>query len=351
MIEWIKITGFQCHRDLHLDLRSDITTITGDSDVGKSAVFRALKWVCLGKPRGESFVTKGSKRCEVEVKVDGHTIKRVRDRSNNEYYVDGEKLVGFGTDVPRQVREILQVTDDNFQGQHDLPFWVSLPPSELAKQLNSLIDLTLADKVQSKLRSLSREYSTQYKLVKERCESLEQQLQSLQYVCEMEEDFEGVTCLSDEVKELQRVLFEFRGLVSEITTLQLRIRELQQLSDDFLQIQELGDKICEVEEEIQNLGKVIQEVGGLSWVQQVDLQSLVTDMQRVEEDAKILERKRVDISDLTELVDAISVLQGQVGEWKNRYDLLVQEVKRKWEDRCPVCGGKWDATSCSDFVF
>ena len=43
----LSLTNFQKHERLALDLDPRLTSIAGDSDRGKSAVLRALAWLCL----------------------------------------------------------------------------------------------------------------------------------------------------------------------------------------------------------------------------------------------------------------------------------------------------------------
>lgn len=56
----LRIQNFQAHKDTTIEF-DRITTIVGPSDIGKSAVLRALKWVAKNEPNGTSFVRDGDK--------------------------------------------------------------------------------------------------------------------------------------------------------------------------------------------------------------------------------------------------------------------------------------------------
>lgn len=56
----LRIQNFQAHKDTTIEFDC-ITTIVGPSDIGKSAVLRALKWVAKNEPKGTSFVRDGDK--------------------------------------------------------------------------------------------------------------------------------------------------------------------------------------------------------------------------------------------------------------------------------------------------
>lgn len=56
----LRIQNFQAHKDTTIEF-DRIATIVGPSDIGKSAVLRALKWVAKNEPKGISFVRDGDK--------------------------------------------------------------------------------------------------------------------------------------------------------------------------------------------------------------------------------------------------------------------------------------------------
>jgi len=146
------LRNFQRHRKLVLPLDPKVTTIIGDTDSGKSAVLRALRWVCRNKPNGADFVRHGQKKCRVGLVAGDRKITRLRG-ARNSYELDGVELKAFGAEVPSPVRKVLRVTDLNFQLQHDPPFWFTLSPGELASRLNDLVNLSKIDDIQKQIRT------------------------------------------------------------------------------------------------------------------------------------------------------------------------------------------------------
>jgi exonuclease SbcC len=82
VIDKVTIQNFQAHERLVVNLDPHITTITGPSDTGKSSIIRALRWVALNKPRGDSFIRHGAKWARVKVTVDGEVVQRRRGSKN-----------------------------------------------------------------------------------------------------------------------------------------------------------------------------------------------------------------------------------------------------------------------------
>jgi exonuclease SbcC len=158
MLRRITLRNFQKHRKLILPLER-ITTIVGRSDVGKSAIIRAIRWACINKPGGSAFIRKGQKRCSVTLLVENSTVKRIRGPgTKNEYRLTGKKsgtYKAFGSTTPKAVHRLLKVSEDNFQGQHDAPYWLSLSAGQVSKSLNEVVDLGSID---SSLDNLNKEY-------------------------------------------------------------------------------------------------------------------------------------------------------------------------------------------------
>jgi exonuclease SbcC len=84
MIERLQIKNFQCHESLKIKLDPKITAIVGPSDVGKSAILRAIRWVATNRPRGDSFIKEDADEAQVTVWTDNGKVCR-RKGSENTY--------------------------------------------------------------------------------------------------------------------------------------------------------------------------------------------------------------------------------------------------------------------------
>jgi len=88
----LTLRNFQCHRRLEIPL-SQITTIVGSSDSGKSATIRALNYLCLNNLRGNSFITHGKDKCAITLEVDGQQIQRSKTKTSNSYATETNELL------------------------------------------------------------------------------------------------------------------------------------------------------------------------------------------------------------------------------------------------------------------
>ena len=146
MLKRLRIKNFQGHKSFKLKFDPHVTTIVGPSDIGKSAILRAIMWAVLNKPRGASFLHTGADEVSVTLKLKDHKITRTRGKTNT-YHLNGHKFAAFGHDVPTEISNVLKLNENiNFQDQHlGGSFWFKLSPGEVSRQLNQIVDLSVID--------------------------------------------------------------------------------------------------------------------------------------------------------------------------------------------------------------
>lgn len=186
----LRIKNFQAHKSLVVKL-DQITTITGPSDRGKSAIIRALRWVCLNQPSGRGFIQDGREFSKVEIDIDDHTITRIKGKTNR-YVLDGEDLKSFGQGVPDRVAEILRLGPENFQRQHDAPFWFADSAGEVSRKLNDIIDLGIIDDALTYANRQVRQSKAQREAAYNSLQTAREEKRNLGFVPELEGDWEQV---------------------------------------------------------------------------------------------------------------------------------------------------------------
>lgn len=172
MLTQLRLKHFQAHTAAVFPL-APITTFTGPSDVGKSAVVRALTWLITNKPGGQGFIQSGSAEAAVGLEVDGLKILRKKSGGDNLYKVttaDGEyEYRAFGTGVPQAVDEELRTVPASIQSQLDPPFWLALSGAQAADALSEIANLSL-------LSTMQRNASTQVRAHKDELTLVERQI-------------------------------------------------------------------------------------------------------------------------------------------------------------------------------
>lgn len=240
MIEYIAVQNFQAHRKLKIEFDPRITTIVGASDVGKSAIIRALRWVATNTPSGDNFKSTGTKGTTVVVGVDGHTVRRKKGGSTNSYEVDGDVSVSFGRGVPGTVASVFNMAGVCWQGQHDAPFWFGQTGGEVAKRLNAVVNLSVIDTTLANVLADSHAARVRLKDAEERFNKADLELEDLEWVPQMAKAWEAVTANAQEVDVLVGKVSLLLMLLGEAKESTHRVLRLEKLVASTLELKALA---------------------------------------------------------------------------------------------------------------
>jgi len=340
VIKRLRITGFQAHDLLDVTLDPSITTIVGDTDTGKSSIIRALRWLMLNKPRGDGFLRVGSKRMEVKGKVGDTTVQRKRSSSDNSYAMraDGEQqeYTAFGSDVPDAIRDAFGVTEVNFQLQHDAPYWFSLSPAEVGRQLNKIVDLEVIDNVSKRLAGRSRRLMAEIDVTNSRLLQAKTQEAELAYIVEMEKDLGALQVEEGLLEDRRNRLSTLRDVVMVVGSHESTVKEGRKLLANGTAVLRCGDRLKELGECVsllQHIINTIRDLGTLAGTTVPDLREL--DGQRVRVDSLTIR-----LRGLRELVRGITDCTKVVREGKRALAEAGAILDEEMQGICPVCGRK-----------
>lgn len=169
MIQRVAISQFQSHSETDLEFGPGVNILVGPSDEGKSAVLRAIRWVLDNKPAGNAFHRNGGKNCGVEVEFDDCIISRERDGDSNLYTLtpsgseQATEFTAFGQNVPDQIKAAHRMSELNIEGQFDGHFMLASGDSEVARMLNSYVNLENIDRSIARVNEAVRTNTTDIK--------------------------------------------------------------------------------------------------------------------------------------------------------------------------------------------
>jgi chromosome segregation ATPase len=154
MLNSVTIKGYQSLKDIVIEFSPTFTVLTGVGNVGKTAVFRAIRWVTEGRPLGTPFMRDDQDFTNVLLSLSKGDSKIViakdRDSKNSCYAITtdgGEPHTFEGTSVPDEIAEILNLSDINIQDQFSPYFLILDPPGKVARYLNSITGLDEVDSI------------------------------------------------------------------------------------------------------------------------------------------------------------------------------------------------------------
>lgn len=216
------IQNFRLHKKLKIKFGPNVTTIVGKSYAGKSTIVRALKWVCLNRPAGTSVIRWGEKQAKAVLRVDGKKVTRIRGKGKNQYLLGKEKFEAFGNDPPSKVSSIINIGENNFQGQHSLPFWFGETAGEVSRKLNKIVNLNVIDTTLQKLNSMRQKAKTVTQVTEERLKEARKKKNDLKYILEMQKEWKEITKLQKRLEEQEEDIEELEEITEKCVS-QIRI--------------------------------------------------------------------------------------------------------------------------------
>lgn len=340
MFERLLIQNFQTHAKLRIDFDPGITTIVGPSDVGKSAIVRALRWVCTNNPGGEAFIRHGAAGATVRLVVDGHTITRRRGAGGvNEYRLDDVVYSAFGRGVPEAIEALVNMGDTGWQLQHDAPYWFTETAGEVSRQLNSIVDLSVIDNALASVGKALHRARTKLEVAEENLTTYKKEFDSLAWVPKFEADLCTVGALLNDFDYKQAVAGNAARRVADAT----KYRRAKENAADVAQA-----------------GQDVVDLGTRAYERRFSANILKGYVREAREAKAKTDTK---IPCLAGVTRAFTRCVTAAGGYENILR-LTEDVKMKkallckaekelkaaeaaMPDKCPLCGQSWQATSTS----
>ncbi|TEB13405.1 AAA family ATPase [Pelotomaculum propionicicum] len=301
-IKRITIENFQSHVKTVIEPApvGQLTALTGQSDTGKTAVIRALRWVFYNT-WDASYMRHGAKFARVTVEYeDGTKVIRERSRSGsaNFYEIiwpDGNKthLARFGGTVPLEVREITGVSpmtvadmDININlAEQGEPWFLGRPVSAPARA-KVLGKLAGTEEVDMAARGVAtdilRGRQEEKKLVTELA-GLDEQIRKFDYLPEMAEHIEEIEKVlvraretqgrRDKLVQLRRMLLALDTSIEAARTVIQRwqyielaehvVSDMEKVKERNSTLQKLAQRLRDAEDGIGQSSAVIKKYVGL----------------------------------------------------------------------------------------
>jgi exonuclease SbcC len=286
MLETIKLVGWQTHKNLTIKFDPRITTITGPSESGKSAIVRALRWVILNQWNGEVDIHHDCSVAKVKLWIDGHEVTRKRSTSNL-YRLDNSKFKALGKfGVPEAIAQVMNITELNFQDQFDPHFWLSASAGQVSKELNSIIDLDIIDLAITNANSKMRVAKVAVDLNKERLVEAKRTKKQLSWVPNAIES----------LQQSEESLTKRQSQIASLQTLCTSINESTETKERLESCLEHGEKAVTLHVKLSRTEKLeilIQRMRQQCRIKNLDIPKLddtlsgkISDLQRIIESVK-----------------------------------------------------------------
>jgi DNA repair ATPase RecN len=328
MLESLLLKNFQAHRKLEIKFSPRITCIVGPSDVGKTAIVRALRWAFLNEGLG-GIQRHGTKKTSVKVVVDDKAVVRKRSRSSNSYALNGKDYDAVRRDVPQAITSVLRVQPINFQGQHDSPYWLSESGGEVSRQLNAIVDLGIIDRTLTSVANRHRDAKTILAHTKRSFQDAKQEVRRLAWVRKARAHYQAI---QQEEKALGRLRQKAANLGVVLAKVQVANQALESGKDravgghNLARMARASYKSSQRRRGLQNvLGKAVRA----ATVASVQLPEPHT--------ANFAMHHRMQ---LEELLGKLEQETNVCGKLETKLQSTSARLDKLQKGRCPICGSK-----------
>ena len=349
MIKSLQFSNFQSHKDSELFFHPGVNVIVGESDSGKTAILRALKWILTNRPGGDAFRSSWGGDTAANISIDNINILRSKTKNINNYLlIDNLKksileFKAFGTDIPEEIRDALNMNEINLQNQLDLPFLLRDSPGQVAAHFNKIAHLDSIDKSMQLIEKWIRALGNDIKSAEKHLEERQEALSEYDYLPEMEKDIEDAEWMQtqyvDKWKKLEMLIVRRNAVIRN----QERIDQYQPLLTLEKQVDSAYGMIQQVEEAEQKRKKLdyLKKQIQVNEHKQKTLSITIQNESHVVAAMDMMSnitQKQVEVGNLKKVVEHEKEIRKKI----QRHTFDVQ----KWEDlfhqeigtTCPLCG-------------
>lgn len=365
----IIIDNFQSHLHTELDFELGLNVITGQSDKGKSAILRALKWVLYNEPRGSDFVRFGTNECSVTIITDdGFTVTRKRKGNKNTYIIispDGEKheSENFGNDVPNEVYSALNMrrikldTDNetkiNLNEQLDAPFLLSETGTLRAKAIGRIVNTNILDAAERDiLKDISNNNLT-VKNIEKQITEIDEELSRYGNIEDLEKTISQIDILYEKAVNINSKVQKLRELQQKIAYINESINDNKKTLDSLKPLTSMIESYSLLKEKYSNLHRLKVVFEKLKLLN-LEIANNSLSLEKVK-NISVIEKYYTDISTkiatkvkLHEMNEKYADINAKISKGNQYTNDLVNELKRdvnnysnmlKQLGKCPTCFG------------
>ncbi|MCM1260595.1 MAG: AAA family ATPase [Staphylococcus sp.] len=355
----LKLKNFQSWKEATINFTKGLNIIIGNSDSGKSALFRAIDSIFTGKLYPD-YLRKKEKDVKVELEFnDGSKFVREKNKTKQTAEANGVKFERIGKEVPQDYFDILGKTDiivsDKkipvcLRNQDEAYFFINSSDYEKSKIIGSVCGIDLVDKIVEEVNKDIRENNSKIKFIKEQIENgelkVQEEKEKLQEIStNFEQETELKELLNSEAKMLEFLLESFNKLNTikeesdSINGCKSKLEKFIKNASNFdfkMQTEELK-KIFDLSKDYL---KCLSEINSLETRKKnseifVKTAPNFEDINLLNELLELYRKIKNNGNLIGILILKVQTLAIEIGNLESKKSLLMKDFKT-----CPLCGGK-----------
>lgn len=343
MIKSLQIENIQSHKKSLFEFSPGVNVIIGTSDSGKSAALRAIRLVVENRPLGNSIVSHWADSGVITIETD--TTKVVRSVGKQNYYtVQGVEspFKAFGTTVPQEITDALNIGQINLQKQLDSPFLLSDSPGAVAEHFNKIAHLEVIDIGLQRINQNLNKLKSDITYTKEQLDGNKIELNQFEYLEKMEIDLEVLEEMESQKTALSKQVSSLDSLINSILLVEANIESVKDLivpEADVDRVLSLIERKNRIKLEIECLGKDVQQLKkseetAMEYQNKIKAEESVNAV-LVLIDSKNKFKRNIEILE-TELYN-IRTTEKNIHVKSKALTAMIKELHDNMPDVCPLC--------------
>lgn len=344
MITSLSIQNFQSHKSTVLKFDKGVNVITGSSDSGKTAIIRALRWLVWNRPGGDNFRSSwGGDTVVIATTDDNVNISRSKGSAGNLYEIGDQPFVGFGTNVPDEIQNLLKIDEINLQQQLDSPFLLSETPGNVAQYFNRIANLDQIDKTTSNINSAIRKINADIKYYQEQVNKYKQELQAYPDLDLIEHTLNRLERKEARLDDMNNQKYKITHTIQKIQYLDLKIKDvgyIVQWESDVNKLLTSIDSEKQLNKEIDDLQDTLNELSRLQ-TEITEITAMVKTEGLVDtllQKYTLLDQMGADADRLESYIDNLTYYDKNLLKMQQNASKLEMQFKTNFPDVCPLCG-------------
>ena len=331
-----------------------VNVITGQSDSGKTAIIRAIRWVCENKPSGDAFMSTWGGDTYVKIVFTNCVVIRQKGKEN--FYLLNKKgleepliFKAFGTKVPQEILDAINLDEVNLQFQMDSPYLIADTPGEVSKHFNRIGSIEQIDSSLSKVQGWIRSLGNDLNASEAEIERHTTTLQEFEYLDKLEVELEALEQLGNSfsvhragTNKLEQFVEQFSDISIELSKILPKLeagKDLNKILDMYTQVDSLREQYKGLKRICKAIKALEEEIDDISELDEVEnevnaILTMYDKAAEIEAERKTLWRITTSIDENTKAIA--------------KQETKLKQLQKKWAQEapevCPLCGQKMEHT-------
>ena len=345
------LTNFQQWKTGNIEFKPGLNIIIGDTESGKSTLFRAINSILTGK-MPEDYIRKGTKGCEVKIEFsDNTTFRRIRNKKDNIADADGLAFERVGKEIPFEYFNKLGKTSVEFgnkelslcsYSQFEPHFFITLSDYDKSKLIGTICGIDIVDKLMDLINKDIRSNNSNIKFLEQQI--TEQKTEKEVKAKEFEDVDKKMTLITDcynwlnnkfkMLENLSELSYKLVLLNNDINATKTNKNALELKIGEFSKDKvELLQKLHNFKK---NLGTLTADIDMNKYIQlKLVLKGVDINKVNLLEDLMFLKEK---LYQTNSQINTCIKDKDKISTTLSNYEKQKEELLKDY-DKCPLCGG------------